>query len=459
MAIFAPLSIGRSALLAHERAIATTGQNIANAETPGYRRQATDLSSQDGSQGYGVRVLGVEQAVDRFLEAQLLRQNSLSSGADIRRDFLDRVQQLFPVDGPSVGGALDAFWGAAQRLADRPEDLAVRGDLLARAEELAARIRQTSAGLARQQREVDDRLGGQVEAINSQLSAIGSLNREIVAAEAGGARANELRDQRDQAMLALSEHLEIRATERKNGAVDIQIESSGVALVLDGDVQELTLEVGSTDGLDGEPLAQLGVRLLSGAVIDVPGNPGGEVGALLTLRDSDLVDLSADLDGFALGLRDAVNAVQTDAAATDLDGAVGTALFGGTGASDFEVILSDSRGIAAAVGSNAGDNTNALALLDVREASQTALNGATLSDYYSSLQSSAGSSARLAADQADVEAAARAALQGRRDAVSGVSLEEEFTDLIRFQRGFQAAAQLISVSDGLLEDLMGLVRR
>ncbi len=458
MAIFAPLSIGRSALLAHERAIATTGQNIANAETPGYRRQTTDLASQDQSQGFGVRVLGVEQAIDRFLEAQLLRQQSFSAGADIRRDVLDRVQELFPVEGPSVGGALDAFWSAAQRLADRPQDLAIRGDFLARAQELAARVRQTAAGLARQQREVDGRLGGRAEEVNAQLGRIAALNDQIVSAEAGGDRANELRDQRDAALLELSEHLEIRATERGNGAMDVQLESSGVSLVIGGDVQELVVEVGPTNGLDGTPLSSVGVRLTSGAVIDVPGDPGGAVGALLTLRDGDLVARAGELDDFALALRDTVNAVQTDAAATDLDGLVGTAMFAATGAADFTVTLGDPRGIAAATGTNPGDNTNALALLSVRETPQATLGSATLSDYYSSLQASAGSAARLAADQATVESAAQSSLQGRRDAVSAVSLEEEFTDLIRFQRGFQAAAQLISVSDGLLEDLMGLVR-
>lgn len=458
MAIFAPLSIGRSALLAHERAITTTGQNIANAETPGYRRQTTDFASQDRSQGFGVRVLGVEQAVDRFLETQLLRQGALSAGADARRDILDRVQELFPVDGPAVGTALDAFWSAAQRLADRPEDLAVRGDLLARAQELAARIRQTSAGLGRHQREIDARLAGEVEGVNARLGEIAALNTEIVSAEAGGERANELRDQRALALQELSEHVEVRATERANGAVDVQIESSGVALVIGSDVQEMVVDVGPTNGIDGEPLSALGVRLTSGAIIDVPGNPGGRIGSLMTLRDSDLVDLSSELDDFALALRDSINAVQTDAAATDLDGLVGTAMFAGTGAGDLTVTLGDPRGIAAATGTNPGDNTNALALLDVREAQQATLASSTLSDFYSTLQSSAGSSARLAADQATVEAAAHASLVGRRDSVSGVSLEEEFTDLIRFQRGFQAAAQLISVSDGLLEDLMGIVR-
>ncbi len=458
MAIFAPLSIGRSALLAHERALATTGQNIANAETPGYRRQTADFAAQGGSQGFGVRVIGVEQSIDRFLEAQLLRQQSFSAGAEMRRDILDRVQELFPVEGPSVGGALDAFWSAAQRLADRPEDLAVRGDLLSRAEGLAARIRQTAGGLARQQREVDARLVGEAEEVNGQLGKIAALNDQIVGAEAGGERANELRDQRAAALLEVAKHLEVRATERGNGSLDVQLESSGVSLVIGGDIQKLVVDAGPTNGLDGNPLSSVGVRLTSGVVIDIPGSPGGAVGSLLTLRDVDLVDRAGELDDFALALRDSVNAVQTDPAATDLDGLVGTELFAATGAGDFAVTLSDPRGIAAASGTNSGDNTNALALLDVRDAPQATLGSATLSDYYSSVQASAGSAARLAFDESTVEAAAQSSLLGRRDAVSAVSLEEEFTDLIRFQRGFQAAAQLISVSDGLLGDLMGLVR-
>jgi len=182
------------------------------------------------------------------------------------------------------------------------------------------------------------------------------------------------------------------------------------------------------------------------------------MGALLALRDTDLPARAGELDVFALALRDAVNAVQTDPAARDLDGLVGTDLFSGTGAGDLTVALSDARGIAAAVGTSLGDNGNALALVGVREASQASLGGSTLVEFHARIQSSVGSAARTAADQATVESGAKSSLEGRRDAVSAVSLEEEFTDLIRFQRGFQAAAQLISVSDGLLEELIGLVR-
>ncbi len=457
MAIFTPLSIGRSALLAHERAITTTGQNIANAETPGYRRQTTEFASQDQAQGFGVRVVAVEQAIDRFVEAQLLRQESRAAGAEVRRDVLDRVQQLFPVEGPSVGGALDAFFAAAQRVADRPEDLAVRGEFLARAEELAARVRALSDGLAREQRVVDDRLRGDVDDANVVVQRIASLNVSIVSAESSGQRANELRDQRDAALLELSEFVEVRATERENGSVDVELESSGMALVIGADVQELAVEVGG-GGLDGSPVADVGVKLASGPVVTLPGNPGGRIGALLTLRDTDVADRSAELDTFALALRDGVNAVQTDPAARDLTGAVGLDLFSASGAADLSVELTDPRSVAAAIGTNPADNGNALALLDVAEAPQAGLSGATLGDYFAGLQAAAGNAARSAEDEAAVESAVKSSLEGRRDAVSGVSLEEEFTDLIRFQRGFQAAAQLINVSDRMLDELIGLVR-
>lgn len=458
MSIFTPLSIGRSALLAHERAISTTGQNIANAETPGYRRQTTEFAPQDERHGYGVRVVAVEQAVDRFLEAQLMRQESHAAAADLRSDILDRVQDLFPVEEPSVHGSLDAFWGAAQRFADRPEDLAVRGDLIARAEELAARIRSVASHLGLQQRELDERLGGEADEANAVLARIAALNGEIVAAEAGGERANELRDQRQIALSELAGYVEVQTRESENGSIDVHLQSSGLSLVLGSDVQQLVRGVGSATGLDGNPLSTLGVQLGSGAVIDLPANPGGRIGALLILRDDDLAGHAASLDAFALALRDSVNAVQTDPAATDLDGLPGGDFFSGSGAANLTVNLSDPRGLAAAVGANPADNRNALALLDVREASQAGLAGANLTDFYAGLQAGVGTAARSARDEATLASSVKTSLEGQRNSVSGVSLEEEFTDLIRFQRGFQAAAQLISVSDRLLQDLIGLVR-
>jgi flagellar hook-associated protein 1 FlgK len=159
----------------------------------------------------------------------------------------------------------------------------------------------------------------------------------------------------------------------------------------------------------------------------------------------------------ATSLRDAVNTVQTSATGRDLDGNVGSAFFSGTGAADFRVAITDPRGIAAAQGTNLADNANALALVAVQQQAFPALGGATLGDYFGTLQARVGQDARRAEQSASIEEDVSAALAAQRDAISGVSLDEEFTNLIRFQRGFQAAAQLINVSNVLLDDLLGLV--
>jgi flagellar hook-associated protein 1 FlgK len=200
------------------------------------------------------------------------------------------------------------------------------------------------------------------------------------------------------------------------------------------------------------------MRGTSGAFIPLGGPFGGTLGALLTLRDQTLVDDHAQLDLLATSLRDGVNAVQTDPAGRDLDGLVGTAFFAGTGAADLTVALVDPRGIAAAQSANPGDNANALALVTVQDQTFPALGGRTLNEFFGALHSEIGAQARAASDQAVIQAQVQEVLDAQRDSVSGVSLEEEFTELIRVQRAFQAAAQLIAVSDQILEDLLGVVR-
>jgi len=149
--------------------------------------------------------------------------------------------------------------------------------------------------------------------------------------------------------------------------------------------------------------------------------------------------------------------VQTDPAGRDLDSALGTALFAGAGADDLTVALTDPRGLAAALSADPADNANALALQRVGTTAFAALDGATLTDRFAVFHAAIGSDAREATDRATVAEAVATSLAAQRDAVSGVSLEEEFTDLIRCQRGFQAASQLIAVSSGLFDDLLGMI--
>ena len=180
--------------------------------------------------------------------------------------------------------------------------------------------------------------------------------------------------------------------------------------------------------------------------------------ALLDVRDNTTPAVAADLDSLATTLRDAVNAVQTDPAGRDLDGSVGAAFFAGTGAADLTVALTDPRGIATARTANPGDNTGAQALLALGDTTFAALGDVTLGDFFGGIQAHAGALARTADAQATIEQTVSDTLSAQRDAVSGVSLEEEFTNLIQFQRGFQAASQLIVVSNHMLDDLFSVLQ-
>lgn len=461
MAIFAPLSIGRQALLANERAIGVTGHNIANVNTPGYSRQTPVMTASRPDQegfGNGVELRSVLRSVDGFLEARGLTSASSLAGATTGRQLLDRLQALFPVGDEGLGTALADFFTAANGVANNPQDLAVRNELLETGRTLAAQLRNAAGGIAQLQREADQRLGQAAFDANATLQDIAQLNREIIAAERGGRETNDLRDQRQIALGELAKQLSIQVVEQEGGGVNV-FTSSGQGLVIGTEPATLASELDPGElGLDGNPLSRVGIVARDGNVISLSGEVGGTIGTLFTLRDGTLADDAAALDLFATNLRDAVNAVQTNALGRDLDGNVGTALFSGTGAADLTVALDDPRGIAAARGTNLADNANALALVSVQRQTFPALGGATLGDYFGSLHARVGQEARRADTAATIEENVAAGLSAQRDAISGVSLDEEFTNLIRYQRGFQAAAQLINVSNVLLDDLIGLIR-
>ncbi len=460
MSIFAPLTIGKQGLLASQRAVGVTGHNIANVNTPGYSRQQVILHAarpDDRGFGTGVVVESVQRAVDGFLEARMLGAASALGGATTGREILDRVQAMFQVCDYGIGSALAGFLAAASRVADSPQDLATRNGLLEAGAALASQLRNAAGGLQALQREADDRLGQAAADANGMLQTIAQLNREIVAADRAGRESNDLRDQRQAALTELAKQLSIQVVDVPNGGVNV-FAASGQGLVIGTDAATLTTEHDPTAvGLDGNPLSRIGITARDGGVISLSGEIGGTVATLLALRDQTIVDDAGRLDLFATTLRDAVNAVQTDAAGRDLDGSVGTAFFSGTGAADLLVALADPRAIAAAQGANLADNSNALALAGVGQQTFPALGGASLGDYFGILYARVGQDARRADQDATIEEDVSATLAAQREAVSGVSLDEEFTDLIRFQRGYQASAQLISVSNQMLDDLLGLV--
>jgi flagellar hook-associated protein 1 FlgK len=468
MGLLPALDIGRSGLLAAEMGLNVAGNNIANVNTPGYSRQRTVQGAiepyADGAGvliGRGVRIRSVEQVVDPLLDRRLRSLISDQRQAAVRSDQLERLASvLSDLDEPSLADAVGAFFDAADALGRSPNGGAERETLLGAAKSVAAELNRRSTALGQLQRGADDRLVELVRQGNDVLQRIAALNVSIADAESTGQSANSLRDERETALKDLAKTLGIEVTEYPNGTVRVAAEN-GVVLVDAGVVTRQLTTQASGNGIDGLPLHQVGVADANGDLMPLPGLfRRGEIAALLTVRDGDIPKAQANLDTLAGALASAVNAVQQHAAAVDQDGNPTAAVpfFTGTTAATIAVAITDPRQIAAARSTQPGDNQNALALGDLRTASQAALGNTTFQGYLATEQ------ARLGQDAAQAEAVARAStlltdqVQAQRDAISGVNLNEELTNLLKAQRAFQAAARVISVADNVLGELMGIIR-
>lgn len=462
MGLLPLLDIARSGLLAHEFSLSVIGHNIANVHTPGYTRQRALLAEVQGAGplgfavGRGVRIAGVEQLLDGFLERRRYAVATEASGTAARRDALAGLAALYDeIANPTLVPALNGFFDAAEGLQRNPSGLAERGALLAAARTMASGLTARAAALASEQRALDGEVSGLVGRANAAIDRLAALNVQITnASVAGPGAANALRDERARVLDELSALVPVTTSEAAGGALTVSV--GGAVAVQGGNVLTRLTTTAGAAGLDGQPLH--GVAFAGG------GSPGGlladgELGAILGVRDGDLVQAATNLNAFAQAFASAVNGVQTHPAARDLDGnpTAAVPLFTGTTAGTIAVAITDPRRIAAARSTALGDNQNALALAALRDAGQAALGGATFVGWLG------GEQARIAGAASDADAAARSAaffaseLATQREAVSGVSLEEELARLVEVQHAFQASAKLVSVADELLDDLLQMV--
>jgi flagellar hook-associated protein 1 FlgK len=461
------LSVARRALLANESALTVVGNNIANVNTPGYTRQVAELVSDPPAPnglgvlvGGGMHVEAVTQVLDPLVARRLLGAGTTLGEHQAHGAQLEALARVASdLEEPSVASALGAFFDAADDFAQNPGGLAERQALLGRAAALASEVTRRSAALAAAQREADDRYVVGARRAAADVERIAALNRAIVQTEGGGQRANELRDQRQAALEDLAGLLGVSATEDEHGALRVAA-ANGLVLVDAGTVvHPVTVRAGAV-GRDGLPLTEAGFADPAGGFVSLPAAfASGTLAGLAAARDQAVPAAAAALDALALALRDEVNAIQTDAAAFDLDGngTAGAPLFAATSAADLRVALADPRRLAGALSTEPGDNQNALRLADLRRAPIAALGGVTFVAALAAEQARVGEDAARAADRAAASEAVQQQLVAQRAALSGVSLNEELTNLLRFQRAFQAASQVVGVADAMLGELLEVV--
>jgi flagellar hook-associated protein 1 FlgK len=466
MDLLAILSTGSASLAAQRAAAAVASHNLQNASTPGYARQRAELEAVvpadyvgGGFIGRGVRLAAVTQARDRFLEAQIPAALGSASRSSAEAQALEGVSALDPQTQGDLADALAGFYAALRGLSQNAGSAPLRQAAVSSAQALAVAFRRTSAGLAGARAGIDAQLRGEVGEVNQLATQLARLNGEVRAARATGAEPNDLLDARQRTLDRLAELAGAVPVAEANGDVNVAL-GGGLALVTGSLAGSLQVAADPANaGLLGVRIALPGSGSASALA---PGSLGGSLGGALEARDGALGDAAGRLDQLAFDLAGAVNAVHQ--AGYGLDGGTGRTLLevGATASGAASrialsaAVAADPRALAAASSATAlpGDASNLHALVATEgQALSSGLDAAgTLSDLVARF-GAASQRARAAADQ---DASLRDHLESMREAVSGVSIDEELIELQKAQRAYEAIAKVIQTSSEMLDTLMQL---
>ena len=538
MSLSGLFDIGRSALFASQTGLYVTGHNIANVNTPGFNRQeviletTTPIVTGAGFTGRGVRVAGIRRYFDRFIYNQIFFQSQKIGLTRTMSTIMTGIEETFnDLKGAGLSGALQEFYSAWQEVSSSPDLLPARNLLLTKADSFLRVAKEMEGAIKNTLNDIERQIKDSTEKINSLLKQIGDLNGKILQVESGllSEKANDLRDQREEALKRLSELIDISYYEEDNGSVTVNhgtfalVERENVSMLsapverdgrrgvfINGQDITDTIRQGELGGLlssrrDIENYQLFGLRRLVGLVIKeinlqhrqgygLDGTTGVDFftpvklyldnytqGAVAEATITDMGQLTLDEYEitFASG-NYTVRSIQTGnlvASGTYISG--NPISFEGievtvTGSvlqderivisplknliKDAEVAISDPLKIAA---SSSGstiplDNLNALRIVNLFESSLPELGDSTFFEYYNALVSTTGIMSRNAQDSLKFEENLMAELTRQRDALSGVNLDEEAVNLIKYQRAFEAGARIIKVADELLETILNI---
>ena len=452
MALSIGLNTVMRALLTQQQAMDLTSQNVANANTEGYTRQRVHMEAVAPlgipSVGGGVDVQSIERIRDQFIDFQIRSESGSEGQYRMRSESLSLAE--ISLNEPSEGGLLhlmDAFFNSWRDLANAPEETTARQAVIEAGSSLAFAAQRANGTFTALRDDADVRVSALVDEINSLASEVARLNQQIMSQRVGGDPASELTDQRDMAIDRLSQITNLQMIEQENGQADLFI--SGRALVLSNKNFDLYVDPNILNN------NYFDVKWQSDGSVAQFSN--GEMQGLLHQRDTDLPARIADLDTLIGQLIIDVNVVH--AAGFAADGVTtATPFFAGLDSSDIvvdaAVVADPSLVAAAAVVGAPGDNANAHAMADLQFALNLVGATQTYDAFYTSLVTELGVGARDTMALMESQQQVITRVEQMRQSVSGVNLDEEMVALVQYQRAYEAAAQIISKIDEMLDLLI-----
>lgn len=467
------MDVGKRSMMNSQTALQTVGHNIANKSTEGYSRQRVELQTAEPTGlgklriGNGSKTAAVTRVNNPYLEKQIGKEQANLGFFEGKANAMTRVEQVYNEQvNKGLNSYMTDFFNSWREFSNNPESLATRTQVKEMGDTLVKDFKRVNTQLNEVRNDIDQQIVTHVDEINQLTKEIASLNEKIQLVTNSGGPANDERDRRDLLVKQLGQKINIRWAEGSDSLVTITAGDSAL-LVAGYDAKELVAMGTPETDRKGEGNVDIFYKNHERAELMKVTEQfkGGAVGGLLDVRDQTIADLLNDVDALAHSLASTVNAVHR----RGVDGR------NQPGANFFavpqsvrhasanlrlsDVIERDVTKIASAKDAfSPGDNRIASSIASLQYENFMGEESSTADEYYNAMVGRVGIQARRAETSQQSQADIVKQLQNIRESISGVSLDEETTKLIEFQKAFDASARLIRTADEMFDTVLNLKR-
>jgi flagellar hook-associated protein 1 FlgK len=478
---FGGIEISKRGILTQQAALTTAGHNVANANTPGFSRQVVKMvaaepiealslnrSTIPGQMGQGVEFTEVKRIREAFLDKQYANENKSLGEWTVKQDTLEKLEAI--INEPTDTGlrqVLDNFWNSWQELSKQPDNLETRAVVKESALAVTDAFNHAAKQLKDLSSDLNDNITVKVTQVNTTLKQIAGLNNEIFRVEGLGNNANDLRDQRDLLVDELSKIVN----------VSVQEESSGYHVKMGN--QDLVVGDTPTDFTDAVATGAYPTDLTSGELYGLMYSNVRYVDEYRNQLNSMVSTIVTNVNdvhkqGYTLKDTPPTKGGEFFTPVADFATAAETMKVSANITDNVENIAASSRTYTDANGVERvvkGNNENALALAGIKNTkynfdgsgvTKIILNGGTFDEFLRAVVSEIGVQTQEASRQVTNQKILVDQVDARRQSVSGVSLDEEMADMIKYQHAYNAAARSLTTFDEMLDKVinsMGTVGR
>ncbi len=483
------LNIGKTGLHASKKSLEVTGHNIANANTEGYSRQKVNQSTnipltQDGLMtGTGVRVKSITRVNDKFVEKRL--RDTLSNGEyyNNRADQLGQVEEIFnEIDNDGLNKVLNRFFNSFRDLANQPDNETVRSVVRDNAMLVVKDFKRIRGSLDMVSNNINNKVERDVADINREIESIAKLNTKIRELEAIHEETGDLRDQRDNSIKVLSEIVKIHTYEDERGNYNVTSPGIGT-LVTAAQTQPLKayqFDKGrSSNGVDGATEVFYADRPGQHITNNVS---KGSLEGIISVRNGEVEELKTTVDKIAYNFMNFVNAIHRrgfvgrkipmdangNPAGTDGKGPttglnffkVPTSVRGAASNIDLsQSVKSDLSNISTALSPNSpGDNRVAIAISKLQHERVMDDSTSTLEEMFLKTVGKVGLESGKAKLEAEQSEGLIAQAKSIRERISGVSIDEETANMVRYQHAYEAAAKVMQTANEMFDTVISIKR-